>query len=408
MSSLVSLFPEKIQGKDGLVDSTEALSGKFTMIYFSAHWCPPCRGFTPKLAKFYNDLKATRSDFELVFVSSDKDQSAFDEYYAEMPWLALPFEDRARKAALSKKYKVNGIPSLVVLDKDGELITDDGRSGVMEDPQGESFPWIPKTFEEVFPSTLQGKDGEVDASSLDDKYLMIYFSAHWCPPCRGFTPELVKVYEKLKAGRSDLELVFASSDRDEKSFDEYYAEMPWLALRYSDRDAKNALSKVFNVEGIPTLVVLDKKIDGKRKVINGGARSDATLDNVGEFPWPLKPYADLSKGVDCNGSDINDSPAILVLCEGADDDEQAEIVAAVKEVASKQKGGDLLFFYGCTLEGPVPRVRELCKLKDPEKVILMKLDIPDNGGYYVSDENDITVENIEKFIASPGNRQQLG
>jgi nucleoredoxin len=28
-------------------------------LYFSAHWCPPCRGFTPALAKFF---KAANSD----------------------------------------------------------------------------------------------------------------------------------------------------------------------------------------------------------------------------------------------------------------------------------------------------------------------------------------------------------
>ena len=27
----------------------------------------------------------------------------------------------------------------------------------------------------------------------------IYFSAHWCPPCRGFTPKLVESYEKMTA-----------------------------------------------------------------------------------------------------------------------------------------------------------------------------------------------------------------
>merc|ERR1712005_34799 len=79
-------------------------------IYFSAHWCPPCRGFTPKLAEIYNDMKAAGKKFEIVFASSDRDQTAFDEYYAEMPWLALPYSDRATKDALSKKFKVQGIP----------------------------------------------------------------------------------------------------------------------------------------------------------------------------------------------------------------------------------------------------------------------------------------------------------
>ena len=32
--------------------------------------------------------------------------------------------------------------------------------------------------------------------------------------------------------------MFLSSDRDEKTFDEYYAEMPWLALPYDKRDLK--------------------------------------------------------------------------------------------------------------------------------------------------------------------------
>ena len=34
--------------------ASKALNGKKTVaLYFSAHWCPPCRGFTPQLAGWY-------------------------------------------------------------------------------------------------------------------------------------------------------------------------------------------------------------------------------------------------------------------------------------------------------------------------------------------------------------------
>ncbi|GMI52462.1 hypothetical protein TeGR_g14590 [Tetraparma gracilis] len=406
------LFGPDLATSKAKTTPTSDLSGKNVMIYFSAHWCPPCKAFTPKLATFYNDLKKSNPDFELVFVSSDRDEAAFDEYFAEMPWLALPYAARDRKDALSKKFKVNGIPSLVVVGADGETITTDGRSGVSEDPSGAKFPWIPPTFAGTFPATLASKSGDVASSTLDDKNLMLYFSAHWCPPCRGFTPELVKVYNELKKTRSDMELVFVSSDRDEAAFDEYFAEMPWLALPYADRDAKSALSKMFDVDGIPSLVVLGPKAaDGTRPVINGSARGEADMDNLAAFPWHPKPFADLAKTVECNGSDINESPAIIVFAESADDDEQKEIVAAVKAVAEKEKEkkGENLFFFATQAGGVVDRVRQLTGIEGKkDEVIMIKLDIPDNGGYYVSDVKDITEASITAFMNSPGERVQLG
>merc|ERR1712100_287490 len=194
-------------------------------LYFSAHWCPPCRGFTPQLAQWYStSLKA--KGLEVVFVSSDRDEQSFKDYFGEMPWLALPFSDRERKAALSKKFKVNGIPTIVILDAEGKVITKDGRSALSSDPTGEEFPWKPKTFQEIMGGAkLLGEGGkEANAEALQGKTLALYFSAHWCPPCKAFTPKLAETYKKLKqraqdGGRKDdFEFVFVSSDRDQSAF----------------------------------------------------------------------------------------------------------------------------------------------------------------------------------------------
>lgn len=133
------MLGDELLGKSGRVKTSEALSGKSNiMLYFSAHWCPPCRGFTPVLAAKYKE-SAQEKQIEVIFVSSDQDEAGFQDYFADMPWLALPFENRAAKQALSEKFGVRGIPMLVVLDGEGNLITAEGR-GKMLDYFGGEMP----------------------------------------------------------------------------------------------------------------------------------------------------------------------------------------------------------------------------------------------------------------------------
>ena len=56
-----------------------------------------------------------------------------------------------------------------------------------------------------------------------------------CPPCKAFTPLLVKTYKKLQAAGKRLEIVFVSSDRDMGQFKSYFATMPWLAIPPGDK-----------------------------------------------------------------------------------------------------------------------------------------------------------------------------
>mmetsp|Transcript_17064 Transcript_17064/g.28496 ORF Transcript_17064/g.28496 Transcript_17064/m.28496 type:complete len:170 (+) Transcript_17064:66-575(+) len=127
-----SLFGDTLITQEGEQSPTEALKGKqFVGVYFSAHWCPPCRGFTPLLAAFYDSLAEEDADaLEVVFVSSDQTEADFRSYFKTMPWTALPLTSR-HKAELSNKYGVSGIPMLVILDGvTGEVKSANGRGDV--------------------------------------------------------------------------------------------------------------------------------------------------------------------------------------------------------------------------------------------------------------------------------------
>jgi nucleoredoxin len=424
-----ALFGDVLLTKDGEKPTAAVLGGKVVGIYFSAHWCPPCRGFTPQLAESYtNHLKA--KGMEIVFVSSDRDEAAFTEYYGEQPWAALPFGDRDRKNALSKRFKVQGIPTLVVVDAEGNTITTDGREAVGSDPKGENFPWVPKTLEELLDFEVQTKDGKVPMASLDGKVLGLYFSGHWCPPCRGYTPQLATKYEEIKAAGLPFEVIFVSSDQNENAFNEYFAEHPWAAMPYELRQRKEDLSSHFGVEGIPTLVLLDTD----RSVITKSGRG-AVMGDLKDFPFHPKPVTDLAGDAD----GINEAPAVVVLCEAAGAAVQAEVLAALEPVAAeyiaaakaKKEDPEVGFFVATSGGGVVPRIRELTGLpplgkenagrgnaaEDDAKgapPTLLLLDVPDNGGYYkpAADAYPMTTAGIKALLSDYEGRKlqrcQLG
>ena len=80
--------------------SVDSLAGYTIGIYASASWCGPCRQYTPSLATFYKEARASGRKFEVVFVSCDRDEASSDAYFSKMPWLAVPYSSPAREAAL--------------------------------------------------------------------------------------------------------------------------------------------------------------------------------------------------------------------------------------------------------------------------------------------------------------------
>ena len=415
--------PELRSGAD-TKPTSQVLGGKAVVgLYFSAHWCPPCRGFTPKLAALYEALVAAGKSFEVVFVSSDRDDAQFDEYYGTHPWAAVPFANRDAKSALSRKFKVQGIPTFVLVDGEtGELINADGRDVVLEDPSGAGFPWRPPSLRDVLDALppLEGKDpgGPGPTFGSLPGPVLLYFSAHWCPPCRRFTPQLVAFFSRLKAAHPAASLVFVSSDKSEHEFAEYFADMgdEWLALPFAARGAKDRLSQLFGVRGIPSLALVSAPAPGgDRAIVARDGRTCVLEDRVADFPasWAPAPWGDLAKTVEVKGHDVNSCRSLVVFAEAMADPSAA--IGALKALAAKHAAVDppeLLFFFAELPEGPVDKVRELCGIAGlqgrAETADLVLLDIPDDGGFYLREKvASVDVAALEAFLASPGDRKQL-
>jgi thiol-disulfide isomerase/thioredoxin len=130
-ASKPSIFKDMLKGK--LVALNGKRVGRYEMaeepkyyaFYFSAHWCPPCRAFTPELVKFYNAQEGKKKNFEIIFVSRDHDEKSMEDYIKgdAMPWPAIAFRSLERIKEINK-YCGSGIPCFVLVDREGKVISD--------------------------------------------------------------------------------------------------------------------------------------------------------------------------------------------------------------------------------------------------------------------------------------------
>ncbi|PON31214.1 DnaJ-like [Trema orientale] len=298
-SILVSGSRNYVLSKDGNQVPVSELEGKTVGLYFSVNSHNPCVEFTTTLVDVYNKLKERGEKFEVVLLSLDPEEEEFKQGSETMPWLALPFKDKSVEK-LIRYFELSAIPTLVIIGPDGKTLNPNVAE-LIEEHGIDAYPFTPEKITELAEiakakeaaQTLEsllvsgdkdfviGKnDSKVPVSELVGKNILLYFSAHWCPPCRAFTPKLIKTYHDIKAKDDAFEVIFISSDSDQSSFDEYFSSMPWLALPYGD-SRKKLLNRIFKVQGIPSAIA----IGPSGRTVTEEARDLISVHGANAYPF---------------------------------------------------------------------------------------------------------------------------
>jgi thiol-disulfide isomerase/thioredoxin len=112
---------------DGSTVDLANLRGKVVLLDFWATWCPPCRGEVPTVVSVYN--KYHSRGFEIVGISLDQSRDSLSQFIADngMTWPEF-FDGQGWGNSLARRFDIRFIPQMWLLDRQGRIITKDGRS----------------------------------------------------------------------------------------------------------------------------------------------------------------------------------------------------------------------------------------------------------------------------------------
>jgi thiol-disulfide isomerase/thioredoxin len=110
--------PFELTALDGKVVKLSELAGKVVLVNFWATWCGPCKEEMPSLARLQQQLDPAR--FVMLTITRDLQRQGIAHFLSQLG-ISLPVlfdEDQE----VSRSYMVRGLPTTVVIARDGMLV----------------------------------------------------------------------------------------------------------------------------------------------------------------------------------------------------------------------------------------------------------------------------------------------
>ena len=93
--------------------------GKVVLIDFWASWCKPCQKELPFLTELYNQNK--NKDFVVIAINLDEHKENMQKFLDDMQWRVRFPVIRDPKGKIPTLYKVNALPTTLLVDKKGYI-----------------------------------------------------------------------------------------------------------------------------------------------------------------------------------------------------------------------------------------------------------------------------------------------
>lgn len=111
------------------LDIEYVLEAHITVLFFTASWFRKCNELSDKLIEFYRLANSKIKVLEVIQVSNEKYENAFNNQRKDKPWVFVPYGDCMK---VFDNYNVTEVPHIYIVTKKGEILSTEGKKDILE------------------------------------------------------------------------------------------------------------------------------------------------------------------------------------------------------------------------------------------------------------------------------------